>query len=396
MATTEDIAMQVTGVAEKLAAHERIQEDRYEHLKSGQEHLEKGIAEIKSAESAETEAKMSTVNVESPMGGMAGVLPLLMGGGNGWNNNSGGALGGASGGAIGAFLGSALGNRRGGLLGGDGDVGGNFVTPTQLTSAINGVIDNNNATTNLQTLGDIKTAVAGVNASVALAEGQGQLSMQNAQADINRNIDNTGDQITAQISAAQLNNANNFAAQARQTSDILAASIANQNSIRSDLNIGVASINAGIANLATASLQQTYALNTAIRDASDKAVAATTAQGLETRALINSLNTHNLERTLSEANNKINMLELAAQNTGTQRQLRETEINISNTNTATAQQMQAQTMQQQQFQILAQLGAAVGNLANDMQTIRQTQSNVNFGVQGNAGQNASAANNRVN
>lgn len=94
MATTEDIAMQVTGVAEKLAAHERIQEDRYEHLKDGQESLEKGIKKLKSAIGAEGTEMAGTVNVEaSPLGGL---LPMMMGGGN-WGGNTAGAVGGGLG-----------------------------------------------------------------------------------------------------------------------------------------------------------------------------------------------------------------------------------------------------------------------------------------------------------
>lgn len=262
------------------------------------------------------------------------------------------------------------------------DGGAGFVTPAQLTSALNGVTDNNNTTTILQTLGDIK-------ASVPLAEGQVQLALAGAQSDLNRNIDSTGDQIVAQISAAQLNNANNFAAQARQTSDILAASIANQNSIRSDLNIGVASINQGIANLATAQLQNTYALNTTIRDSTDRAVAATVDQGEKTRALVTAGREADMQRQISDLTNALSEERADSRS-------RDNGINVTQTVTTNQNQLNLQQQQQQQFQVLANLAAAVGNLAGDIQAVRQTQSNVNFGVQGNAGQNASAANNRVN
>lgn len=85
MATIDDVATQVTHVTEKLAAHERIQEDRYEHLKTG-------IDEIKSAESAEGKDMAGTVNVESsPLGGL---LPLMMGNGNWGGSGTAGAAGG--------------------------------------------------------------------------------------------------------------------------------------------------------------------------------------------------------------------------------------------------------------------------------------------------------------
>lgn len=319
MATIDDVATQ-------LAAHERIMQDRYEHL-------EKGIGEIKSAESAEGKDMAGTVNVESsPLGGL---LPLMMGNGN-WGGSGTAGAAGLGAGALGFVAGSLIGNRRGGLLGGDGDGGAGCVTPTQLTSAINGVTETINSTTNLQTLGDIKTAVAGVNASVALAEGQTQLALQGTQAQLTSAIDSTGDQILQQGNAAQIANLQGQAAISRQLSDVIATSLASQSTIKDTVQDTAAATNLAIANLATAGLQNTYALNTAIRDASDKAVAATTAQGLETRALINSLNTHNLERSLSDANNKINMLELAAQNSGIRSQVRETEINISNNNNAIA------------------------------------------------------------
>ena len=130
MATGDDVDI-------RLAQHERIQQDRYEHLQSG-------IDELKSAERAE-EKTMSTVNVENPMGGM---LPLLMGGNWGGGSTAGAVGGGLGAGVLGGVLGGALlGNRRGGLLGGDGDVGGNFVTPAELTAALNGVTASANTKT---------------------------------------------------------------------------------------------------------------------------------------------------------------------------------------------------------------------------------------------------------
>lgn len=289
MATIDDVATQ-------LAAHERIMQDRYEHV-------EKGLAELKSTESAESE-KMSTVNVENPMGGL---LPLMMGGNWGGGSTAGAVGGGLGAGVLGGVLGGALLGNNSGLLGNrNGAVAGEgVVTPTQFQAGLNSVTAANDTTAIMQGLGDLKTGVAGIPTAVALAEGQTQIALQSAQADLNRNIDNTGDQIVAQVASAQLNNANNFAGGSRQLAEVLASSVANQNGIRSDVNAGFASVNAGIANLATAQLQNTYALNTAIRDGADRAVAAAADQGEKTRALITAGREADMQRQISDLTNAL-------------------------------------------------------------------------------------------
>jgi len=363
MATIDDVVAQ-------LAAHERIMQDRYEHV-------EKGLAELKSAESAESE-KMSTVNVENPMGGLGGILPLLMNQGGG--SSTGAAMGGGLGaGLLGGILGGVLLNRNG-VLGGGG-VDGGVVTPTQFQAGLNSVTEANNTSTILQTLGDIK-------ASIPLAEGQVQLALQGTQAQLTSAIDSTGDQILQQSNAAQIANLQGQAALSRQLSDVIATSLASQSTIKDTVQDGIASVNMGIANLATAQLQNTYALNTAVRDGADRAVAASVDQGEKTRALITAGREADMQRQISDLTNA-----LAEQRADSR--VRASEINITNTNTATAQQMQLQTMQQQQFQVLAQLAANVNNLANDVQQVRQTQSNVVFGNQTASPQSANATNNRV-
>lgn len=351
MATVDDVAMQ-------LAAHERIMQDRYEHL-------EKGLEEIKSAERAEGE-KMSTVNVENPM---AGVLPLLMNQGG-----TGAALGGGMGaGLLGGILGGALlGNRRGGLFGGDGD-GAGCVSPTDLTAALNGVSASTNTNAILQGIGDLKTAVP-------VAEGQVQLALQNAQADLNRNIDSTGDQITAQISAAQLNNASGFAGVSRQLSEIIAASLASQNNINLNVsNQGAATREAvnlnGAANIA------------ATKDAATATALAVANSTKEILAALNDQNVANLQRQLTVAESTL------AEQRATQRS-RDVEVNITQSVTQNQNQLNLQQQQQQQFQILAQLSAAVGNLSNDVQAVRQGSVIFNSGRMTDAG-NQSAQNTRV-
>ena len=75
--------------------------------------------------------------------------------------------------------------------------------------------------------------------------------------------------------------------------------------------------------------------------------------------------------------------------------VREVEVNVSQTVSQNQAQLQLQAQQQQQFQLLAQLTAGINNLANDIQAVRQTQSNINFGTQAGVGQSAQATNNRV-
>lgn len=367
MATIDDVALQ-------LAAHERIMQDRYEHV-------EKGISELKAAEAAETKsamgaegAKMADVKNIFETNPLNSVLPMMGGYGGG---NMGGALGGGLGaGLVGGLLGTTLFGNRNGINNGDGGV----VTPTQFQAGLNSVTEANNTSTILQTLGDIK-------ASVPLAEGQTQLALQGAQAQLTSAIDNTGDQILQQGNAAQISNLQGQAALSRQLSDVIATSLASQSTIKDTVQDSIATVNLGIANLATANLQNTYALNTAIRDGTDKAVAATVDQGEKTRALINAGREADMQRQISDLTN-------ALAETRADSRVRASEINITNTNTATAQQMQFQTMQQQQFQVLAQLGAAVGNLANDIQSVKQNSVVFNSGRMTDAG-NQSAANTRV-
>ena len=344
MATIDDVAMQLT-------AHERIMQDRYEHL-------EHGLKKVKSA-LREEEAEMSDVRIDTNP--MSGVLPMLMNQGGG----TGAALGGGLGaGLLGGVLGGVMLNRNGVLGVGGGDAGGGFVTSAQLQTAVNTVTNDNDTTAILQTLGDIK-------ASVPLAEAQTQLAIQNAQSDLNRNIDNTGDQITAQVSAAQLANANNFAATSRQLSEIIATSLASQNVINSNV------LTQGAAGVA-ATKDAAYATQAAINNSTKEILAA-----------LNDQNIANLQRQLVVAESALADQRFAQRS-------RDVEVNVTQSVTQNQNQLNMQQQQQAQFQVLAQLAANVNNLANDIQAVRQTQSNVNFGVQGNAAQTASAANNRVN
>lgn len=265
----------------------------------------------------------------------------------------GGALGGAGGGFAGAALGSLL-LGRGGLLGGVGNgVGGEgCVTPTQLTAALAGVTDAQQSTAILQTLGAIQGAIP-------VAEGQVQLALAGAVGEIRTHLGQVENGLVAGQSITN-----------KAISDAIAASLASQNNI----NMNVMTM--GQANLvATKDAQYANAI----------AVAASTKEIL---AALNDQNTANLQRQLTVAESAL----LENRLVGRQR---ETEINITNTNTATAQQMQAQNQMQAQSQAIIQLGALVSNLCGDIQAVRATTSNVNFGTQAGVGQTTNATNNKV-
>ena len=268
-------------------------------------------------------------------------------GGSGAGAGLGAGLGG---GVLGGVLGGALLN-RGGLFGGNGGTDGGFVTPTQLQTgldAVTGQIQNNSI---MQTLGDIK-------GSIPLAEGQVQLALAGAQNDIN-----------AQINSSTSNILNNQTAIARDIATTTAQIIASENATQDVVQNGIASVNLGIANLATAQLQNTYALNTAIRDDGDK-----------TRALIVAQNDAMLNRQLATAESAL--LEQRAISRS-----RDVEVNV----TQNVNQNQVQAQQQQQYQTLA---SALSTLIAQNQHIGQSV--VNLGtMSGSAGSNT-AANTRVN
>ena len=277
----------------------------------------------------------------------------------------------------GAGLGAGL---VGGLLGGQlfgndrnrnnvNDI--NVVTPALLASSLAQVTDTAQSTTILQTLGDIK-------ASIPLAEGQVQLALAGSQADINGNIN-----------LAVQSNMVGQAAITSRISDSLGVAIAGQAGINKNISDSLATAIAGQgvirdtvlttgAALGAAINQNRYDVTTAVRDDGDR-----------TRALIVSQNDAMLNRELAVA--QAALLEQRAIGRS-----RDVEVNVTQSVTQNQNNLQQQSQSQQQFQILANLAAQVGNLAGDIQAVRQTQSNVNFGVQGTAGQTASAANTRVN
>lgn len=323
-------------------------------LAEHEEHSENRAHKLgKKIEKLKEEIKMEPVNVfTNPAGGdgTAAMLAAIAAGHSGMGGAGAGLGAGLGGGLLGGILGGALLN-RGGLLGGGVD-GAGVVTPAMLTSGLASVIDSNQNTTLLQSVGDVKAAVP-------LAEAQVQLALAGAQADIITNQNTTA---TAQALANQLTNQNI----ANSTASILASESAIKESVAAY----------GVANL-TATKDAQFATTTAINASTKEIIAA-----------LNEQNTANLQRQLAVAESALLERNAALR-------ARETEINITNTNTATAQQTQNQIQAQQQFQILANLSATVANLANDIQVVRQGQTIFNSGTMAASGTQA-AANTKVN
>lgn len=215
------------------------------------------------------------------------------------------------------------------------------VTPSMFTAGLNGVTGTLQNSDIMQTLGDIK-------ASVPLAEAQVQLALAGQAASI-----------TSQITSGSL------------------ATLESLGLTRAAISSQTQALSEQISNVGNQADRNLFAISQTIVN-----------DGEKTRALINSNAMADLQRQLTVSESRAMEDRLFARN-------RETEINISNVNTATAQQMQAQSQAQAQSQLLVQLNALVHNLSGDIQAVRQTQSNVNFGTQLGTNQNATAANNRV-
>lgn len=276
---------------------------------------------------------------------MAGVLPLMMGGMGGGVGAGAGAGAGLGAGLLGGILGGALlgGN---GLLGNRAAVAGvaeGCVTPTQLTAALAGVEDNQMNTAVLSQLGRIEAAIP-------YNEGQVQLALAGAQAALSN-----------QASAYQISNIQGFANTNAALSTATAGIIAVGETVKDTVNMTSAATNLAIANLATSQLQNTYALNTAIRDDGDK-----------TRALIVAQNDQMLNRQLAVA--EAALLEQRAIHRSAA-----TEVNVTQTVNQNQLQLQQQQQQQQQLILLSQIA---NGLANVTQIAHATNSNI---IAGNSG-----------
>lgn len=268
--------------------------------------------------------------------------------GNRGIDGTGAGLGaGLGGGLLGGILGGALlGNR--GLLGTGAvaaEVGAGVVTPAMLTSGLASVIDSNQNTTLLQSVGDVKAAVPLAEAQVQLAIAGSTATLTAGQAMINKNI-----------------------------SEAIAASLASQN------NINVNVLNQGSTTRETVA-QYGVANLTATKDAQFATAQAIAGSTKEILAALNDQNTANLQRQLTVAESSL----LENRLIGRQR---EVEVNVTQTVAQNQAQAQAQQQQQQQAIILAQLCQAVQGL----QVATATNSNLIVGNSGAVGTGPQTAN----
>lgn len=257
--------------------------------------------------------------------------------GNRGIDGTGAGLGaGLGGGLLGGILGGALLNRNGILGGGvDGVATAGVVTPAMLTSGLASVIDSNQNTTLLQSVGDVKAAVPLAEAQVQLAIAGSTATLTAGQAMINKNI-----------------------------SEAIAASLASQN------NINVNVLNQG--SMTRESVAQYGVANlTATKDAQFATAQAIAGSTKEILAALNDQNTANLQRQLTVAESSL----LENRLIGRQR---EVEVNVTQTVAQNQAQAQAQQQQQQQAIILAQLCSAIQGL----QVATATNSNL---IVGNTG-----------
>lgn len=268
-------------------------------------------------------------------------LPAMVAtGGNGDSLGMGGGLIG------GLVLGSLL--RNGGLGGlGGTDVG---VTQASLAAQLANVTDTLQNTTVMQTLGSIQ-------ASVPLAEAQVQLALAGATSDIRSHIGAVENTLTqGQMTINQ------------NVSNAIAASLASQSAIKETV------LTTGTANLqATANAQ--FAITQAIN-----------ADGAQTRALIQSIETANTQRLLGERQDTIN--ELLAE--GRRRDDRHG-IEINMTNNQNQAQLQAQAQQQQ----IANLTACLHGVSQLAQATNQQLIIGNTGVASGGNQTSNPVNVRA-
>lgn len=283
----------------------------------------------------------------------AAILAAMGNKGDGAGMGLGAGLGG---GLLGGILGGVLLNRNG-LNGGGVDVAaGGIVTPAMLTSGLASVIDSNQNTTLLQSVGDVKAAVP-------LAESQVQLALAGVQNDINRAISGSQSDITSILtsnaSAAAL--ANQLTNQ--NIANAIASSLASQGAIKESIAAY------GVANL-TATKDAQFANQVAISNSTKEILAA-----------LNDQNTANLQRQLTVAES------VGLENRLLGRQ-REVEVNVTQTVAQNQAQAQAQQQAQQQTILLSNLCAIVGGLQNAV----ATNSNLIVGNTGPVGTGSQTAN----
>lgn len=236
---------------------------------------------------------------------------------------------------------------RGGNWGGD-----NCVTNPTFTAGITGVTDAIQNTTVVDGLGDIKQAIFQAEGNLQLAGAENTSAIRSHLGQ----VENT-------ITAGQLNLAN-----------------------------GINGVNVNVLQSAAATREAVSLNGTQNLLATKEAQAVLSAQAASnTNLILAALK----DQEITNLNRQLTIAELRNTEDRAEARARTTEVNVTQTVTQNQLQLQAQQQQQQQAQLLSNLATCVGNLANDIQVVRATQQNVNFGVQAGVGQTSNATNNSV-
>jgi hypothetical protein len=312
-----------------LPTHELASQERARQLMAKLDELKGNTMDTITS----TGAPPVNVFASNPNNGMNGMWPMLMG--SGWGGGAGaGAGAGLGAGLVGGLLGGALFGGNG--FGNNHINNGNFITQSDLQSALNGQTMGQNTNMILQNL-------ASISAAIPENEGKVQLAIAGATSDINGNISMSLQ--TAINGQAGIN---------KNISEAIAQSLASQGHIQETVLTSASAINLGIANLGATVQQGVFATTSAARDQGDRIIAALNAQ-----------NEANLQRqlTVSELSGLENRL--------TSRN-RDVEVTVSQAVTQNQNQLQAQQQQQQQQQqilfTLAQILPVLGNLQNAVAT----------------------------
>jgi hypothetical protein len=301
-------------------------------------HIE-GIA-YKKPKKAKKEKKMDTSNLFA--------VPV---------NTGAGTMGGAIGGGLGAGL---LGGVLGGALLGNGNNGGLFGNRNNAGVAIDPWQNQANM--------DLMAGIGEVKAAIPAAEGQQQLALAGAQMNITNAVTAGTGAVIGAISAFESSVMNNLNMQTQM----------NQKGFSDNAAAVVASGNANMIatkDLSAQTDRNAWAITQAISN-----------DGEKTRALIQSIDKSNDNRTITNLANEVTEL----RNEG---RIREAtgNITISNNNTATANQAQLQAQQQQQQ--ISYLSNQLAALIQQNQHIQQGVLNIGSGTV--SGNSQTAANTRV-
>lgn len=265
-------------------------------------------------------------------------MPAMVATGGGSDGMGLGLGGGLIGGLV---LGSLLGRNGNGLLGGGGVAEG-CVTPSNLSAQLANVTDTQMNTEVLNGLGDIKAAVP-------LAEGQVQLALAGATADLTGSINNAAVGINANIATG------------------LQTAIQGQAGINKNISESIATALAAASANRETTLAVGNQLGTAILNGKFELAQVIQNDGEKTRALITSYENANMQRLLGERQDEINELRAEARRSEDRHGI---EINMTN------QQNQNQLQFQAQAQVLNNL---TNGLAAALQNIQATNQAINIG-----------------